>query len=259
MRDEIEERGKPEITVPDAPATELGITDHIEGSGAEATPASTVVVHYVGVGQASGQEFDSSWSRNDPIAFGLDQVIAGWSQGMVGMKAGGRRELVIPGDWRTAPARRLLPSDRTRRSCSWSTSSKVHGSGPHPDSARSPAGASGPPIRLVPRESGHEVLEQKVADSSTGGRDAVSPGRTGYSGRPSTEHYGAARCDTRMNVDRSTRRRQSAESIEGTSDSLNEPGGRPSAAIRWARTVSSAFSGVGTPCWRPSSTISPFM
>jgi peptidylprolyl isomerase len=97
MQDEIEQRGKPDVTLPADPATELGVTDHIEGTGTEATPASTVLVHYVGVGQASGQEFDSSWSRHQPISFGLDQVIRGWSEGMVGMKEGGRRELVVPG------------------------------------------------------------------------------------------------------------------------------------------------------------------
>ena len=97
MQDEIEQRGKPDVSLPPDAATELGITDHIEGSGAEAVPTSTVLVHYVGVGQASGREFDSSWSRNDPIEFGLNQVIQGWSEGIVGMKEGGRRELVIPG------------------------------------------------------------------------------------------------------------------------------------------------------------------
>jgi peptidylprolyl isomerase len=46
----------------------------------------------------TGQKFDSSWDRGQPIEFGLDQVIAGWTQGVPGMKIGGRRVLVIPAD-----------------------------------------------------------------------------------------------------------------------------------------------------------------
>ncbi len=95
---EIEARGKPSITVPDAPATELCIVDDIVGAGVEVAAGGTVTVHYVGVGQASGAEFDSSWSRGETISFGLNQVIAGWGQGLVGMKVGGRRTLIIPAE-----------------------------------------------------------------------------------------------------------------------------------------------------------------
>lgn len=94
---EIEQRGKPEVTVPPAPATELKITDVVEGTGPAVQPTDSVTVHYVGVGQQSGKEFDSSWSRGETITFPLDGVIQGWSEGLVGMKVGGRRELVIPG------------------------------------------------------------------------------------------------------------------------------------------------------------------
>jgi peptidylprolyl isomerase len=97
MLDEINQRGKPTVTVPAAPATQLQVTDLVVGTGAEAQPTSNVLVHYVGVGQATGKQFDSSWDRGEPISFPLNQVIPGWSQGMVGMKEGGRRELVIPG------------------------------------------------------------------------------------------------------------------------------------------------------------------
>jgi peptidylprolyl isomerase len=97
MLDEINQRGKPTVTVPPAPATQLQVKDLVVGTGKAAEPTSTVLVHYVGVGQQSGKEFDSSWSRGEPISFPLNQVIPGWSQGMVGMKEGGRRELVIPG------------------------------------------------------------------------------------------------------------------------------------------------------------------
>ena len=57
----------------------------------------TVVAHYVGV-DAQGNQFDSSWRNGDPAKFSLDQVIPGWSEGLVGMKVGGRRTLVIPAD-----------------------------------------------------------------------------------------------------------------------------------------------------------------
>jgi FKBP-type peptidyl-prolyl cis-trans isomerase len=92
-----DERTKPEIDAPvgDAP-TELVIRDLIEGTGAEAKPGDTVTVHYVGVEYETGEEFDSSWNRGESIQFPLRGLIQGWQDGIPGMKAGGRRELVIP-------------------------------------------------------------------------------------------------------------------------------------------------------------------
>jgi len=87
----------PTVTVPDSPATELGIKDLKVGDGAEAKPGDTVTVNYIGVGQQSKKTFDSSYGRG-PATFRLDQVIPGWTNGIPGMKVGGRRELVIPGD-----------------------------------------------------------------------------------------------------------------------------------------------------------------
>ena len=90
---------KPEITIPDTePPTELVIEEIEVGDGAEAVAGQNVEVHYVGVAWSNGQEFDSSWSRNDTFEFGLgrQQVIAGWDQGVAGMKIGGRRRLTIP-------------------------------------------------------------------------------------------------------------------------------------------------------------------
>jgi peptidylprolyl isomerase len=90
---------KPEIDFPEGPPpSDLEITDVAEGDGAEATPGSTAVVHYVGVAYSSGEEFDASWNRGQSFAFplGAGNVIAGWDQGVVGMKVGGRRRLVIP-------------------------------------------------------------------------------------------------------------------------------------------------------------------
>ena len=77
---------------------ELGVADVYTGSGDAVEPGATVTVNYVGVGQMSGEVFDSSWQRGEPATFPLDQVIEGWSQGLVGMQAGGRRVLVIPAE-----------------------------------------------------------------------------------------------------------------------------------------------------------------
>jgi peptidylprolyl isomerase len=78
--------------------TELLIEDIIVGTGDNATAGHTAVVHYVGVGASSGEEFDASWNRNEPFAFalGAGYVIKGWDQGVLGMRIGGRRRLVIP-------------------------------------------------------------------------------------------------------------------------------------------------------------------
>ena len=90
---------KPEIDFPEGPApTELEVTDIWVGDGPEAKAGRTVQVHYVGVAYSTGEEFDASWSRGEPLEFqlGIGRVIAGWDQGVQGMKVGGRRKLVIP-------------------------------------------------------------------------------------------------------------------------------------------------------------------
>ena len=88
---------KPEIEFPDFPApADLVIEDLVVGEGHEALPGGRVRVHYMGVAYSTGEEFDSSWSRNEPITFGLHQVIQGWQMGIPGMKVGGRRKLIIP-------------------------------------------------------------------------------------------------------------------------------------------------------------------
>jgi len=93
------DRSKPEIDFPgEAPPEDLVIVDEIVGDGAEATAGSTVVTHYVGVAHSTGEEFDASWNRGEPLAFrvGVGQVIQGWDTGLLGMKVGGRRKLTIP-------------------------------------------------------------------------------------------------------------------------------------------------------------------
>ena len=89
---------KPTVEVPGSPATYLEIDDITVGDGAEATAGTSVTVHYVGVSQSTGQEFDSSWDRDEPFVFplGARRVIAGWDKGVQGMKVGGRRRLTIP-------------------------------------------------------------------------------------------------------------------------------------------------------------------
>jgi peptidylprolyl isomerase len=90
---------KPEIDFPDGPPpTDLEVTDLSEGQGPEAGNGQTVHVHYVGVAHSTGEEFDASYNRGEPLSFrlGTGQVIAGWDQGVRGMKVGGRRRLVIP-------------------------------------------------------------------------------------------------------------------------------------------------------------------
>ncbi|MCX5202293.1 FKBP-type peptidyl-prolyl cis-trans isomerase [Streptomyces sp. NBC_00237] len=90
---------KPEIDFPEGPVpTELQIVDIWEGDGPEAKAGAYVKVHYVGVAFSTGEEFDASWNRGNPLEFqlGAGQVIKGWDQGVQGMKVGGRRRLTIP-------------------------------------------------------------------------------------------------------------------------------------------------------------------
>ena len=96
---------KPEFDAPEGPApTDLVITDIVEGSGEEASAGSTVKVHYAGVEYETGEEFDSSWNRGEPIDFPLAALVRGWQEGIPGMKVGGRRELVIPPHLAYGPA-----------------------------------------------------------------------------------------------------------------------------------------------------------
>jgi peptidylprolyl isomerase len=92
---------KPEVDFPGGePPADLEITDIWEGDGPAAKPGDWVRVHYVGVAHSTGEEFDASWNRGEPLEFqlGAGRVIAGWDQGVQGMKVGGRRQLIIPPD-----------------------------------------------------------------------------------------------------------------------------------------------------------------
>lgn len=81
-----------------APSTALLVKDVASGKGKVVNAGATVTAHYVGYGAMSGQMFDSSWSRGEPATFPLDGVIIGWQKGLIGMKEGGRRILVIPAE-----------------------------------------------------------------------------------------------------------------------------------------------------------------
>ena len=79
----------------------LKYLDHVVGDGEEAVNGMTVEMHYTGWLWEDGQrskKFDSSRDRNQPFSFplGAGRVIKGWDEGILGMKVGGKRELIIP-------------------------------------------------------------------------------------------------------------------------------------------------------------------
>jgi FKBP-type peptidyl-prolyl cis-trans isomerase len=85
------------------PPSKLVVQDLIVGKGAPARAGDTVTVQYVGVLFDNGKQFDTSWQGNKPgegfqFPLGAGQVIPGWDQGVVGMRKGGRRKLIIPAD-----------------------------------------------------------------------------------------------------------------------------------------------------------------
>ncbi len=79
--------------------TQLTIEDQKSGEGPEVKSGDTIVIHYTGTLE-NGQKFDSSLDRGQPFEtqIGVGQVIKGWDQGVIGMKVGGRRKLIIPSD-----------------------------------------------------------------------------------------------------------------------------------------------------------------
>jgi len=90
---------KPKVEVPSGPPPKKLVVDDLEvGSGPAAKAGDGVTVQYVGVEYKGGKQIDASWDRGEPFSFqlGSGAVIPGWEEGVAGMKAGGRRELVIP-------------------------------------------------------------------------------------------------------------------------------------------------------------------
>lgn len=76
----------------------LSFTDIKVGTGDAVEPGACIVVHYQGSLANNGIVFDSSYATGQPLTIDLDQVIAGWQQGVPGMRVGGIRRLVIPGE-----------------------------------------------------------------------------------------------------------------------------------------------------------------
>lgn len=89
----------PQEQVMDKDESELKIEDSVVGTGEEAVAGKRVTVNYLGTLE-NGTKFDSSYDRGTPFSFnlGAGEVIKGWDQGVLGMKVGGKRKLVIPPD-----------------------------------------------------------------------------------------------------------------------------------------------------------------
>jgi peptidylprolyl isomerase len=97
---------KPRVTKPRGPAPRtLKTKDLVEGKGNPARAGDELTFQYVGVLYKNGKQFDASWDRGQPFSFklGAGMVIDGWEKGLVGMKVGGRRELIIPPDLAYGP------------------------------------------------------------------------------------------------------------------------------------------------------------
>jgi peptidylprolyl isomerase len=89
---------RPVIVVAGDPPAELQRSDLKRGKGRRARNGDSLVVDYVLTVWSTGREVDASWGRRDPFRFplGAGNVIPGWDQGLVGMREGGRRRLIIP-------------------------------------------------------------------------------------------------------------------------------------------------------------------
>jgi peptidylprolyl isomerase len=98
---------KPKVEVPKGdPPDDLVTTDLKVGTGNAAFPGQVLSVQYVGVTFDDGKEFDSSWDKGPAFQFrlGNGDVIEGWDEGLLGMRVGGRRRLVIPPSQAYGPA-----------------------------------------------------------------------------------------------------------------------------------------------------------
>ena len=92
-------RPKPQVEFPDGLAPKkLAVRDLIVGTGAVAKKGDRIAIHYVGANHRTGEEFESSWSREVlfPFQLGVGEVLKGWDRGLPGLRVGGRRELVVP-------------------------------------------------------------------------------------------------------------------------------------------------------------------
>lgn len=101
----VSKTGVPIVSIAAAapPTQELEAYDLLVGDGAEATEGATITFNYCGIGMQTRTLFDSSWTRGEPLTYGLDELIPGWGLGLPGMKVGGQRLLIIPGDLAYGP------------------------------------------------------------------------------------------------------------------------------------------------------------
>lgn len=98
-----------------APVADLETLDLVVGEGAEVKEGDIISFNYCGAGMTTRQIFDSSWARGEALTYSLDELIPGWIAGLPGMKEGGQRLLVIPGDLGYGPdpnpASGILPNE----------------------------------------------------------------------------------------------------------------------------------------------------
>lgn len=107
-----------DMDLENAVTTDSGLEyiDITEGTGASPKQGQTVIVHYTGTLE-NGSKFDSSRDRGEPFSFkiGVGQVIKGWDEGVMSMKVGGRRTLIIPPElgYGKRGAGRVIPPNAT--------------------------------------------------------------------------------------------------------------------------------------------------
>jgi FKBP-type peptidyl-prolyl cis-trans isomerase len=89
---------KPEVSIPEEPPTEMKVTDLKVGTGPKAKKGDLISVHYIGVRSEDGTEFDSNFKSAEgfTVTLGKGGVIEGWDKGLIGVQAGGVRQLDIP-------------------------------------------------------------------------------------------------------------------------------------------------------------------
>lgn len=95
-----EAKAEPEAFIPEGDVTELQVTDLTVGSGAEVKAGDCLLVKYHGTLATTGEKFDGNFDQPMllKVPIGEGQVIPGWDQGLIGMKVGGTRRLVIPSE-----------------------------------------------------------------------------------------------------------------------------------------------------------------